>query len=301
MGSALTKLAKSVLPSPLYTITRDLFYAVENRRLDRDRARRLAAFERELARSAKSGALSKHERKIYSQNGEDGILLYLFSRIGTTGKTFIEFGCGDGVECNTANLSVFMGWRGLLLDGGEAKVEQARAFYDEKLGPERSRVNVAQHFIYPDNVNAIFAANGMTGEIDLLSIDIDGNDYWVWKAIDAVNARVVVIEYNSSLGRDRSITVKYDRDFDYFQKHATGFYHGASLRAFTKLAREKGYVLAGCDANGINAFFVRRDAAEGKVAESSVEEAWVENRYRAKEMDVEQQFACIRDMDFETV
>lgn len=152
-----------------------------------------------------------------------------------------------------------------------------------------------------ENINATLEQGGMRGEIDLLSVDIDGNDYWVWKAITAIQPRIVAIEYNSSFGPERSLTVKYDPSFSRYEKHDSGLYYGASLAALTKLADEKGYLLAGCDSAGVNAFYVRRDAADGRVRELSVADAFVPQYVRIVEKTLDEQFDVIKGMPLETV
>ncbi len=246
-------------------------------------------------------ALATSEMKVYSQNGEDGILLYLFAKLGVTNRSFVEFGFGDGKECNTANLAINYGWNGLLMDGGKDKVRSARRYYDDKLHPAPSRVRIAQAFVTAENIESLLAQNGVANEIDLLSIDIDGNDYWVWKAIDIVRSRVVVIEYNATLGTEQSVTVPYDPEFDRLAKHPSGLYHGASLRALTKLAESKGYRLVGCDSCGVNAFYVRDDVAEGIVDAVPVEDAYYPMARRIKYAPVAEQFDRIKNLDFETV
>jgi hypothetical protein len=243
--------------------------------------------------------INKYEFKVCSQNGEDGILLYVFSKIGTTNRCFVEFGIGEGRECNTANLSLNFGWHGLLIDCNQDCIALAKLYYQNRLGIKSSKVKIIQNFVTAENINKILLDNGVEGEIDLLSIDIDGNDYWVWKAINVIKPRVVVIEYNASLGYEKSITVKYDPKFNAFKKHPSGFYHGASLTALTKLANSKGYILVGCDSNGVNAFFVRKDVAKGKLTEVSVQEAYFPNSHRLK--SPKEQFECIKHLDFDYV
>lgn len=143
--------------------------------------------------------------------------------------------------------------------------------------------------------------SGIFGEIDLLSIDIDGNDYWVWKAMTAIRPRVVVIEYNSSFGPDRSVTVAYDPSFRRYEKHPSGLYYGASLQALNKLAAQKGYFLAGCDSAGVNAFFVRDDLADRGIAKIEVSRAFVPQYDRIVEQDLDQQFAAIQALPLDTV
>jgi len=237
------------------------------------------------------------EYQCFSQHGEDGLLLYLFSKIGKTNQRFIEFGIGNGQECNTANLSLNFGWNGLLMEADPAMAARAQNFYEEKTGGKSARVKVVQCKVLSDNINKMFTQNGMQGEIDLLSIDIDSNDYWIWKAIEAVTPRVVVIEYNAFLGAEKAITVQYDMAFNRFKKHPSGLYYGASLGALAHLGQEKGYRLVGCESHGVNAFFVRKDIAEEHFPEISVPKAYYEY-YPGK---TDEMFNYIKHLDFVTV
>jgi hypothetical protein len=217
-------------------------------------------------------ALRKHEFRVYSQNGEDGLLLFIFSVIGTTDRRFIEFGFGDGHECNTRNLSQNFGWTGLMIDSGD--IALARRYLGKG-------VELAQATVEPENVNDLFRLNGYAGEIDLLSIDIDGNDYWVWKALQVVRPRVVVIEYNASFALN-PVTIPYTKDFE--MPHP--YYNGASLEALTRLGRRKGYSLIGCDSNGCNAFFVRDDCVGGMPLQEPLE-AFYPQIYRTADVNAE--------------
>ncbi len=238
------------------------------------------------------------EFKVFSQNGEDGLLLYIFSQIGTTNHTFVEFGIEDGRECNTANLSINFGWNGLLLEGSEKQVKKARSFYQSINRFDFSQPNIKQCFVTTENINSVIQQNNIEGEIDLLSVDIDGNDYWLWLAINAVNPRAVVVEYNSSFGAEKSITVKYDPSFTRFAKHKSGWYHGASLLALVKLANKKGYTFVGADSSGVNAFFVRNDALKGELEEVSVACAFYHQLKRHKIASLKKQFELIQHLDY---
>ena len=232
--------------------------------------------------------ISDHELRVYSQHGEDGLLFYLFSRIGTTDRRFVEFGCADGRECNTAALGLLFGWTGLLMDTSADSVQAARHFYAGRdIRVERAQVTA-------ENINQLL--DGF-GEFDLLSIDIDGNDYWVWKAIDA-RPRVVVIEYNASLGPDRSLTIPYDPHFDRFAYGVHGWYHGASLTALERLAAEKHYNLVCADSSGLNAFFIRDDVEFPAV---SPREAYRAHASRTRVMSPDQQWAALASLPFEHV
>jgi hypothetical protein len=198
------------------------------------------------------------EFRCFSQNGEDGILLYIFSLIGTTNRKCVEMCAGDGIECNTANLIVNHGWVGLLVDGIASNVRRGRAFYsrcrDTFVWPPR----LVRQWITAENVNQILLDSGFCGEIDLLSLDLDGVDYWIWRAIEAVRPRVVVLEFNDIWGVERSVTVPYAPRFAAkFGQHGAEYF-GASLPAFVKLGRDKGYRLVGSGRFG-NAFFLRND------------------------------------------
>lgn len=207
--------------------------------------------------------------RAFSQNGEDGILLYIFSLIGTTNKKCVEICCGDGLECNTANLIINHGWRGLMFDGNEKLVRKGQRFYarcaDNFLWPPK----IVHAWITAENVNDLIEERGFVGDIDLLSLDMDGMDYWIWKFMTSINPRVVVLEYNNLLGPDASVTVPYQPDFQPDSKDWNINYYGASLSAFVKLAKQKGYRLVGCERYGFNAFFVRADVSEEVLPEIS--------------------------------
>jgi hypothetical protein len=209
------------------------------------------------------------EFRSFSQNGEDGILLYLFSILGTTNKRCVEICAGDGLECNTANLIVNHGWSGLLFDGSAANVQQGREFYARCRDTLHFPPRMVHAWIDADNVNALVREHGFEGEIDLFSLDMDGIDYWVWQALDAVQPRVVVLEYNSAWGPDHAVTVPLRRDF-VIDFNRQPLYHGASLAAFAKLGWQKGYRLVGCQRYGFNAFFVRKGIGDDLLPEVSV-------------------------------
>jgi hypothetical protein len=199
----------------------------------------------------------------YSQNGEDGILLYIFCRIGTLNKTVVEVCAGDGMECNAANLVINHGWRGLLFDGDAALIDRGKRFYSQRTNSWRlHRLGpiLVQAWITAETINDLIAANGVSGEIDLLSIDMDGNDFWIWKAISCISPRVVVAEYNNRFPIDRCLTVPYDPNFALADPSPeSDGYFGASLSALHLLGRSKGYRLIGANGPNTNAFFMRDD------------------------------------------
>ncbi len=210
------------------------------------------------------------EFSAFSDNGEDGILHFIFSLVGTSNKRAIEICAGIGKSCNTANLIVNHGWTALLIDGDPENVREGKEFFsqcDETRSWPPVYVNA---WITAENINTIIKDAGFDGEIDLLSLDIDGMDYWVWKAMDCINPRVVVLEFQNILGPDRSVTVPYDPNFVAEFENGEPNYAGASLAAFVKIGKEKGYRLVGCQRYGYNAFFIRSDIGEDIFPEVTV-------------------------------
>jgi hypothetical protein len=198
------------------------------------------------------------EFRCFSQNGEDGILLYLFSLVGTTNKKAVEICAGSGIECNTANLIINHGWFGLLLDGDEQDIALGKRFYSRCRDTLVSPPTLVAAWITVDNINALVSENGFAGDIDLLSLDMDGVDYWIWRALACIRPRVVVLEFNAAWGPLRAVTVPYKPAFRLdFSKQP--FCCGASLAAFVKLGQERGYRLVGTHRLGFNALFLRSD------------------------------------------
>jgi len=202
--------------------------------------------------------------RAYSQNGEDGALLFLFSVLGTTSRVAVEICAGDGIQCNSANLIVNHGWDGLLVDGNPTLVERGRKFYSRCPDTFSSPPIFRNEWVTAENVNDLVIDSGIGADIDLLSLDLDGVDYWIWKALDFTSPRVVVLEYQDIWGPDVAKTVPYRPDFT---RDPAFNYQGASLLAFVKLARSKGYRLVGTEHLGFNAFFVRDDVGPSVIPE----------------------------------
>jgi hypothetical protein len=196
--------------------------------------------------------LNRFEWSAFSQFGEDGIIAEIFNRIGTTNRYFIEFGVENGEECNTTNL-LLQGWKGLWIDGKSEHVESVKQTLKKKIGS--GDLKIIQAFITAENIEELFDQGGALKEPDLLSIDIDRNDYHVWNAINNYKPRVIVIEYNSICRPGHSFVVPYDAKAVW--DGSSNF--GASLQAFYELGLKKGYKLVACTHSGVNAFFVRED------------------------------------------
>lgn len=180
------------------------------------------------------------ERKVSSQNGEDGVIEAIFAAIGTTNRYFVEFGCETAVECNGAHL-LTQGWQGLLMDP-----------FSESKNP---LATIQREFVTAENIQALLEKYQVPWRLDLLSIDIDGNDFWVWRQI-AHQPRVVIMEYNAHVPPHLARTIRYDPRFQWVGTD----YFGASLLALQELGRRKGYTLVHCERTGANAFFVANDA-----------------------------------------
>jgi hypothetical protein len=202
--------------------------------------------------------LADVEFRSFSQNGEDGILHYLFALLGTTNKRAVEICAGDGLECNSANLIINHGWTALLVDGDAAAVARGQRLYAMLADTWLAPPTFVPAWVTAENVNALLRAQGTTGEVDLLSVDVDGNDYGIWRAIDTIRPRVVVLEYHSSWSAARAVSIPYDPAF-HLDVSRTPYYCGASLAAFVALGRTKGYRLIGAERHAVNAFFLRAD------------------------------------------
>ena len=221
--------------------------------------------------------IQQAEFKVFSQFGEDGIIQYLVhqAKIAPDEKTLVEFGSDFYGEANTRFLVLNDNWRGLLIDGKDSAIRTIRRqpfFWSHDLTAVAS-------FITAENINDIIGGAGYRGRIGLLSVDIDGNDYWVWDRIDVVDPVIVVAEYNSVFGADRAVTIPYDPSFTRMKGHYSGQYFGCSLKALEILAARKGYALVGCNSNANNCFFVRKDRLNGQPV-LSTKQAYVQARFR---------------------
>jgi hypothetical protein len=221
-------------------------------------------------------SLDEVEFKVFSQWGEDGILQYLISHIPISQRIFIEFGVEDYSESNTRFLLLNNNWEGLVIDANPKleSVLRGKELY------WRYNLTAKSSFITAENINNIIETSGLNGDIGLLSIDIDGNDYWVWKAIDVISPRIVVCEYNSVFGSKYEITTPYRGDFEKTKYHHSNLCFGASLAAICRLAEEKGYDFVGSNSEGCNAFFVRKDISNG-LPKPTVKAGYSKSKFRS--------------------
>ncbi len=197
-----------------------------------------------------AGDLRAFERSVFSQNGEDGIIQEIFWRIGTETRYFVEFGVESGIECNCARLALQEQWSGLFIESNSIAFEKLVQRYREC-----KSIQCVSACVSSSNVEDLFAENQVPFDFDLLSVDIDGNDYWVWSAIKQWHPRIVVIEYNASFPPEKKWVMPEN-------PHHTWdgtTYHGASLASLVSLGEEKGYTLVTTDSRGVNAFFVKQE------------------------------------------
>ncbi len=201
---------------------------------------------------AAGGDLTRHELRVFSQNGEDGVIEEILRRIGIATRTCVEFGIETGIEGNCVFLADVLGWDALFMEGNPDRFSALAGKYRHRPG-----VQTVQAMVGPQNIDALLAGAGMPTELDVLSIDVNGADYWIWKAIERVRPRLVVIEYNSALDPARRLVQPLEP--------AGGWdgtdYFGSSLGALTSLAHAKGYRLVHTDLAGVNAFYVARELA----------------------------------------
>lgn len=218
--------------------------------------------------------LQEAEFKIFSQWGDDGIIQYLINNIEIDNKFFIEFGVEDYNESNTRFLLLNNNWSGLIMDGSQQNIEYIKnnwIYWKHHLIAKRA-------FITAENINDLIT-DEITGNIGLLHIDIDGNDYWVWKALTVVQADIVIVEYNSVFGINKAITIPYEPDFDRTTTHCSNLYAGASLLALCDLAEEKGYFFIGSNSAGNNAYFVKKEKIN-TLQILTPQQGYVESKFR---------------------
>jgi hypothetical protein len=238
---------------------------------------------------------------VFSSTYEDGILLSIFSVIGMTNRRCVDIGAGTVLGSNTANLVINHSFKALLIDANPKNIEQSRTYYANHPETRISPPTLITAMVMAENVNDILLENKFIDEIDLLCIDIDGVDYWIWNALEVINPRVVLVEYQDILGPNKSLTIPYKSNFclhDYDVNKEYNNYCGASLQAFVKLGKLKGYRLVGCNKGGWNAFFVRSDLGGLYLPEVTAESCF---KHEWNQFGIEKRFPLVRDMDWQEV
>ena len=220
-------------------------------------------------------SINEFEFSVFSQFGEDGIIQYLVDNIKVKNKIFVEFGVENYKESNTRFLMMNDNWSGLVIDGDEKNISyirQSEIYWKYDL---QARAD----FVTKENINSILTEEMITGEIGLLSIDIDGTDYWIWDAISVIQPNIVIVEYNSLFGPERSITIPYQPDFYRMNYHYSALVFGSSIASLVKLGEKKGYFFVGCNEMGNNAFFVKKEKI-GNIKPLSIVEGYKEAKFR---------------------
>jgi len=229
-----------------------------------------------LNETRNSTNLADYEFKVFSQWGEDGIIQYLSKTIELRHKTFIEFGVESFMEANCRFLLMKDNWSGYVIDGSPSNIAKLKSSYFYW----KYHIDAVDAFVTKDNIDDLLTRSGFDADLGILSIDIDGNDYFILEAINAVRPRILICEYNAVFGATRKISVPYDPDFCRARKHYSKLYFGASLPAITFIANKKGYSLVGTNSSGCNAFFVRDDLLNGKLPTLTAEQAYLTSKIR---------------------
>ncbi len=226
--------------------------------------------------SPKYDRLYDYGFKVFSQFDDDGIIQFLINNIDISKEIFIEFGVEDYTEANTRFLLMYNNWKGFIIDGSKENInsiKQSEIYWKHNLTAIFS-------FLNKDNINKIFQKNGFVGKIGVLSIDIDGNDYWVYEAINVLEPDIVIFEYNSLFGSELKVSIPYNENFYRTNAHYSNLYWGASLHAFVFLTNSKGYGFVGTNRFGNNAYFVKKTKLNKLVKEVTIEEGYIESKYR---------------------
>ena len=246
-----------------------------NKKLDALSLQTGAYQSQQLKMRGRLSSIHDAEFKVFSQWGDDGIMQYLVSYLDVPNEVFIEFGVEDYRESNTRFLLLNNNWSGLVLDGSTSHINgiQKQDIY------WKYDLKAKQSFITAENINQLIAEEGITGEIGILHIDIDGNDYWIWKALSVVEPVIMIVEYNSVFGKERAITVPYKADFVRNAAHYSHLYAGASLMALCDLAATKGYHFVGSNSAGNNAYFIKK-GFEKDIPILNIEDGYVESKFR---------------------
>lgn len=274
----------SILPEPLRRYVPQAARDMVNARLFKRRnASAFAGLKAHMERIRKTPGTA-WDYKVFSQNGEDGIVAYLVDALGISGSSFVEFGFG-ATENNTLAYAIRSKASGLYLDASSENCKQANRHY-RSIG---IKAKAACAWITRDNINHLISTHIDVNDVEILSIDVDGNDYWLWEAITAVTPSLVIVEYNASFGPVKSVSTPYDPDFDRHAFHHTSMCHGMSLKAAETLGRRKGYSLVCCDAAGVNAFFARSDLLSRGLREIDAESAFRVHGHRLSIPQAEQE------------
>ena len=210
--------------------------------------------------------------RCYSQFEEDGIILYLLSCIGKKTRTVVEICCGHGSECMAANLIINHGYKGYLFDGNQDAVNAAASFFKNQKDCYLVEPTIKTAWITRDNINDLLKNSGVSGEVDVLSLDMDGNDYYIWEEISEIQPRICVFETQNVVPSNLAVTIPYKEDYVMGEGGFDRQFRSVSLLAMIKLSKKKGYTLVGSHKHGFNVFFVRNDLLTDLLPTPSIDE-----------------------------
>lgn len=230
-------------------------YFLTNQRLNEKVLLNQGKILEELYSKKQAENLSEYEWGIFSQWGEDGIIQLLIKEVEIQNKTFIEFGVEDFFESNCRYLLMASDWQGFVIDGSDENIIRLQNSYFYW----RHDLQSSAAFVDKENINELLKKSNFNRDLGILSVDIDGNDYHILKAINVFEPRIVISEFNPYFGTERAISVPYDPKFYRTEKHYSNLYFGASIKAIEFVLNEKGYTLVGTGMTGSNAYFVRND------------------------------------------
>ncbi len=235
----------------------------------------LGQFHSKLNNNSNYQDINEKEFKVFSQWGEDGIIDYLISALNINDHSFIEFGVENYKEANTKFLLLNRNWSGMILDSSKENIQSIK----ESEIYWKYDLTVLNEFVTKDNINQLIK-NNFDKKIGLLSIDVDGNDYWIWESIETINPSIVIVEYNARFGNKKKLVVPYKKNFDRKTEHYSMIYYGASLQALADLGNKKGYKFICCNKAGNNAFFVKKDLINDQIKFKSLTDGFYKNKFR---------------------
>ncbi len=228
-----------------------------------------------LLQNKNINSLLEAEFKVFSQWGDDGIIQYLVNYLAIENKIFIEFGVEDYLESNTRFLLINNNWSGLIMDGSESHISKIK---NDEIYWKYDLISKAS-FVTAENINQLITEEDIHGTIGLLHIDIDGNDYWIWKALKVVEPIIMIVEFNSLFGYERAITIPYKANFSRTNEHFSNLYAGCSILSLCDLAEERGYSFIGCNSAGNNAYFVKKGFMKD-IKPLTAKEGYVDSKFR---------------------
>jgi predicted DNA binding CopG/RHH family protein len=230
----------------------------------------------EIKKNGKFSNINETEFKVFSQFGEDGLIQHLINNLKISKKCFVEFGVENYEEANTRFLLENNNWSGLIIDSSKKNINHIKKqnYY------WRNDITAVCAFLSPKNINKILDDNSFNGNIGILSVDVDGNDYWILNSIEIISPDIIIIEYNANFGSEDSVTIKFKENFQRGTKGLNKLIYGCSIKAAVNLCNKKGYSLVCTNSNGNNAFFVKKNLLNEKIKAIDYQNAFNKNTFK---------------------